>query len=224
MKQLTFFPNYALLCVLCGLLSGCGGQPANTTLIERGNYAMWQSRWSDATTDFNKAIEQHPGDWEAQFNLGKCYMNMGDPVRASQSLAVAESLQPADTEISDLYAKSLLQSGEEDRLYSFLLNRAQKQQTVRSWTVFAEYAIDLDDPDSATNAINTAIAISDGTNARPYVLAAMYAERLGDDTLAVTRWQEAWMIDPANETVSNALRAHGVVPGPTMTGVDDSAQ
>lgn len=224
MKQLKFLPIYVLLGILGGSLSGCGGQPANTTLLERGNYAMWQGRWSDAATDFNKAIEQHPGDWEAQYNLGKCYMNMGDPVRASQSLAVAESLQPTDTEISDLYAKSLLQSGEEDRLYSFLLNRAQKQQTVRSWTVFAEYAIDLDDPDSATNAINTAIAISDGTNARPYVLAAMYAERLGDDTLAVTRWQEAWMIDPTNETVSNALRAHGVVPGPTMTGVDDATQ
>ena len=222
MKQVTFFPIFVLLCVICGSLSGCGGQPANTTLLERGNYAMWQGRWSDATTSFNMAVAQHPGDWEAQYNLGKCYMNLGDPVRASQSLAVAESLQPGDTEISDLYAEALLQGGEQNRLYSYLLRRAQKQQTVRAWTIFAEYAMDLDDPDSATNAINTAIAISDGTNSRPYVLAAMYAERLGDDTLAVTRWQEAWIIDPTDEAVSSALRAHGIVPGPTMTGVDDT--
>ena len=183
---------------------------------------MWQGRWSDAATSFNKAIAQHPGDWEAQYHLGQCYMELGDPLKASQSLAVAESLRPTDTEISDLYAESLLQNGERDRLYSFLLHKAQKQQTVHAWIVFAEYATDLDDPDSAMNAINTAIAISDGTDARPYMIAATYAERLGDDTLAVRRWQEAWVIEPTNETISNALRAHGVVPGPTMTSIDDS--
>jgi Tfp pilus assembly protein PilF len=84
--------------------------------------------------------------------------------------------------------------------------------------------MDLDDPDSATNAINTAIAISDGTDAGPYVIAATFAERLGDDALAINRWREAWMIDPTNEDISNALRAHGIVPGPTMTGVDDNEQ
>ena len=146
---------------------------------------------------------------------------MDNPQKASQSLAVAESLRPTDTDISDLYAESLLQCGERDRLYSFLLKRAQKQQTVRAWIVFAEYANDLDDPDSATNAINTAIALGNGTRARPYIIAATFAERLGDDELAVTRWREAWIIDPMNEHVSNSLRAHGVVPGPTMTGVDD---
>jgi tetratricopeptide (TPR) repeat protein len=185
---------------------------------------MWQGRWSDAATTFDKAVAQHPGDWEAQYYLGQCYMEMGDPVKAGLSLAVAESLQSTNQDISDLYAESLLQSGERDRLYSYLLKRAQKLQTVQAWTVFAEYAIDLDDPDSATNALNTAITISNGTNARPYIIAATYAERLGDDTLAVTRWQEAWMIEPMNENISNALRAHGIVPGPTMTGVDDRSE
>jgi len=201
-------------------LTGCG-QPSNTTLLERGNYAMWQGRWSDAATSFQMAAEQHPGDWQAQYHLGQCYLEMGDATSASQSLAVAESLRPADSEIAALYAESLLLSNEQDKLYSFLLNRAQKQQTVNDWIIFAEYTMDLDDPDSATNAINTAITISNGTDAQPYIIAASFAERLGDDTLAVHRWREAWMIEPSNDSVSNALRAHGIVPGPTMTGVDD---
>ena len=223
MKNLPPSPFCTILSVLCFTLCGCS-QPSNSALLERGNYAMWQGRWSDAAADYNKAIAQHPGDWEAQYHLGQCYMEMDNPQKASQSLAVAESLRPADTDVSDLYAKSLLQCGERDRLYSFLLKRAQKQQTVLAWIVFAEYAIDLDDPDSATNAINTAIALSNGTYARPYIIAATFAERLGDDELAVTRWQEAWIIEPMNEHVSTALRAHGVVPGPTMTGVDDGRE
>ena len=58
----------------------------------------------------------------------------------------------------------------------------------------------------------------------PYIIAASFAERLGDDTLAVTHWRQAWIIEPMNEDISNALRSHGVVPGPTMTGVDDAVE
>ena len=50
------------------VLTNCG-RPANTALIERGDYAMWQSRWADAAMNYSKAIEQHPGDWEAQYKL-----------------------------------------------------------------------------------------------------------------------------------------------------------
>lgn len=220
-------PNRFSVCLLSGtlflMIAGCG-QPSNTALLERGNYAMWQGRWADGAKAFSQATLQHPGDWEAQYHLGQCYMEMGNPQKASQSLAVAQSLQPTNTEIANTYADSLLQSGNADKLYSFLLAQAQKQQTVHDWVNFAEYTMEIDDPDSATTAINTAIAISEGTNARPYVIAAMFAERLGDDELAVTRWREAWVIDPTNEDISNALRAHGIVPGPTMTGVDDAIQ
>jgi hypothetical protein len=88
----------------------------------------------------------------------------------------------------------------------------------------AEYTMELDDPDSATNAINTAIAISNGADATPYMTAASIAERLGDDALAITRWQEAWHIEPHNEYIETALRSHGEVPGPTMTGSADNSE
>ena len=151
-------------------------------------------------------------------------MEMGEPQLASQSLAIAEALKPNNTDIADFYARSLYACGQQDKLFSFLSSRAKKQHTVRAWTRFAEYAMDLDDPDSATNAINTAIELSDGTDATPYVLAATLAERLGDNDRAVTYWQQAWIINPYDETIANALRAHGEIPGPTMTGIVDDTQ
>ncbi len=77
----------------------------------------------------------------------------------------------------------------------------------------------ISDPDSATIAIDTAIALDGGTTANPYIVAATFAEQLGDDTLALTRWKEAWAIDSSNTQVADALRSHGEIPGPTMTGV-----
>ncbi len=220
MKQIT---TSLIGSILLSTFLGCS-QPSNKALLERGNYAMWQERWSDASTNFTKATMQHPGDWEAQYKLGQCQMEMGEPQLASQSLAIAEALKPENDEIADLYAKSLLQSGEQDKLFSFLHTRATKQHSVRAWTRFAEYAMDLDDPDSATNAINTAIALGDGTDTRPYIIAATLAERLGDNQRAVSIWQKAWSIDPYNENIANALRSHGEIPGPTMTGSVNETQ
>ena len=67
-------------------------------------------------------------------------------------------------------------------------------------------------------AINTAIALDAGNTSKPYIVAASFAEQLGDDTLAIQRWKEAWAIDASNEQVADALRGHGEVPGPTLTG------
>jgi tetratricopeptide (TPR) repeat protein len=221
MKPIQLPLLFVLTLTLFVVPGGCS-QPSNQSLLERGNYAMWQGRWSDAADDFIKSTKQHPGDWKAQYQLGQCYMKMGKSQKAAQSLAIAESLQPHNDDIADAYAESLLQCGERDRLFSFLERRANKQQTVQSWITFASYAMDLDDPDAATEAINNAISVSDGTSARPFIIAASFAERLGDDPLAVSYWQEAWIVEPGNDNISNALRAHGIVPGPTMTGVDDS--
>jgi len=228
MKRSTILSN--LTCAILLATIGCAeqtktailGESSNQPFLEKGSYAMWQGRWSDAAAEYTEAVALHPGDWMAQYHLGQCYMEMDNPQMASQSLAIAESLRPANTDIADLYAEALLRAGERDHLYTFLQQRAQKLQTARAWMVFAEYTMDLDDPDSAMNAINTAIAIDSGDNARPYIIAATFAERLGDDELAITRWQEAWIIEPTSPQISDALRGHGIVPGPTMTGVDDS--
>lgn len=208
-------------CVLF-TMAGCG-QPSNSFLMDRGDYAMWQGRWVDAADDFRAAAEMHPGDWRAQYGLGQCLLKIDAPQEASQVLTIAETLRPNNTAIADMLAEALLRSGNNDRLYSFLYKRAQKFQSVHAWTRMAQYTMELDDPDSATNAINTAIAIGGDTDAAPYMTAASIAERLGDDALAISRLQQAWHIDPNNENIDNALRSYGEVPGPTMTGsVDDS--
>ena len=202
---------------------GCG-RPSNTALMKQGDYAMWQGRWADAATNYEKASEQHPGEWEAQYKLGQCYLEMGDPLQACHALSIAESIQPQKNEIADLLSTALMECDNRNGLYTFLQTRATKVQTSRAWTKFAEYSMAMDDPDTAVQAINTAIVMNTSSSAYPYIVAATFAERLGDNTLAVKHWKDAWSIDPNNERVSNALRSHGEVPGPTMTGISTDTE
>jgi len=218
MKKRTSLITGTCFLVLALAVIGCG-RPSNTALMKQGNYAMWQERWADAATNYEKAAMQHPGEWEAQYKLGQCYLEMGDPLQACHALSIAESIQPENTEIADLLATALMECDNRDGLYTFLQTRATKVQTSRAWTKFAEYSMAMDDPDTAVQAINTAIVLNTSSNAYPYIVAATFAERLGDNTLAVKHWKDAWSIDPNNERVSNALRSHGEVPGPTMTGI-----
>ena len=198
-------------------LTACG-QPSTTALMEKGNFAMWQGRWSDAAEKYTEITQLHPGDWEAHFNLGKCLLELGDPNGAATSLEIANTVVPKNLEVSDLLAESYLAAGNENKLFTFLETQAREQQTVRAWTRFAEYAMAISDPDTAMIAINTAIVLDNGATPKPYIVSASFAEQLGDDTLAIQRWKEAWAIDATNTQVADALRGHGVIPGPTMTG------
>ena len=60
------------------------------------------------------------------------------------------------------------------------------------------------------------IAIDNGQTTDPYLLAASFAERLGDLDLALRRLRQAYGIDPYDENVNDRLTALGEVPGPTL--------
>ncbi|MDP6542318.1 MAG: tetratricopeptide repeat protein [Phycisphaerales bacterium] len=198
-------------------ITACG-QPSTTSLMEKGDFARWQGRWNDAAANYSEITQRHPGDWRAHYHLGQCLLELGNPQAASASLEIANAVAPENVEVCDLLAESFLASGNENKLFTFLEQLAKERQTVRAWTRFAEYSMAMSDPDTATLAINTAIAIDEGTTTKPYIVAAGFAEQLGNDDLALQRWKEAWIIDPNNTQVAQAIRGHGEVPGPTMTG------
>jgi len=198
-------------------ITSCG-RPGTTALMEKGDFARWQGRWTDAASCYSDITAMYPGDWAAHYHLGQCLLELGDPRGAAASLEIANAVVPGNTRVSDLLAECLLASGNENKLFTFLEQQAAELQTVRAWTNFAEYSMAISDPDTATTAINTAITLDDGSTVHPYVVAAGFAEQLGDDPLAIRRWKEAWSVDPNNVQVADALRSHGVVPGPTMTG------
>ncbi len=200
------------------LLAGCG-EPGTTRLRDSADYARWQGRWVDAADDYAQITRLHPGDWRAQYRLGQCMLALGQPQQARASLEVAETLRPGDSEIADLLAEAYLEDGDTNHLFSWLRLRAERTQTTVAWMRLAEYAMELDDPDSAMLAADTAIAIDEGRTVEPLLLHADLAVQLGDERAAVDSLRWAWRINPDDTRVNTALRDLGQVPGPTMPGL-----
>src|SRR5690606_32082038 len=124
--------------------------------------------------------------------------------------------RPHDPEIADALAEAMYQVGDEQQLFAFLRQRAESTQSVESYLRLAHYSLEMDDPDSARIALNTAISIDNGQSVEPYLSAADFAERLGDMDLAVRRLRQAYGINPRDKRVTERLLALGEVPGPSI--------
>lgn len=197
-------------------LIGCTNQRPVANLRQDGDNYFAHGQWAEAEAEYSQIVERYPGDWEAQYKLGLTWQKMGKYQAARRALEIAHSLQPNDVAISDALAETMFQQGREDELFAFLRERAQSTQTVHSYLLLSEYTIALNDPDSASIALNTAIAIDNGQSVEPYLAAAAFAQRLGDLDLAVRRLRQAYGIDPYDEQVKQRLRDLGEVPGPTI--------
>ena len=113
-------------------------------------------------------------------------------------------------------AEALFQQGEESRLFAFLRQRAESTQTPGAYLRLARYSLELSDPDSASVALEKAIAIDDGQTVEPYLAAASFAERLGDLETALRRLRQAYGIDHTDGRVRQRLKDLGEIPGPTL--------
>jgi len=179
-------------------------------LFDRGEYAL-------AADEYREIIDRYPGDWEAQYRYGLCQLELDAPTRAQRAIKIAHDRRPDDADIADALAEAIFRTGDAPRLYAFLRNRAESEGTAHAWLMLGRYSMELNDPDSARIAIDTAIAVDPESSIEPYLAAADLAEQLGDVPLAVRRLRQAYGLDPRNETISRRLRSHGEIPGPGIT-------
>jgi Tfp pilus assembly protein PilF len=106
----------------------------------------------------------------------------------------------------------MFQQGDESRLFAFLRGRAESTQSVEAYLKLAQYSIELNDPDSAQTAIDTAIEIDQGRSTGPYIEAARLAERLGHLDDAVARLRQAYGINPYDHRIMEQMKALGEDP------------
>ncbi|MBT7351546.1 MAG: tetratricopeptide repeat protein, partial [Phycisphaerae bacterium] len=165
---------------------------------------------------YGELADRDQTDWKAQAALGHAALEAGDLSTARRALEIASTLRPSNVDIARDLADTLEQQEAWDDLFAYLQDRATTTSTSDDWLRLARVAIEADDPDTARQAIRTAIAVDGGTTVSPYLRAARLARRLGDDQDAFRALALAWQLDPQDVDVQNALRDIGVVPGPTM--------
>jgi len=210
----------SIACVLLSFLmmffTGCQSQRPVESIRDRADFLFNQQRYHEAAQEYAAITARYPGDWRAQFQLGRSMLASGDLGAARQALEQAHSLRPGDDGVADALAEVMFRQDDEQALFAFLRQRAESTQSVAAYRRLAHYSLEMGDPDSARTAIRTAIRLDGGQSVGPYLDAAALAEYLGDVDEAVHRLRQALWINPRHELVNARLRDFGEVPGPTL--------
>jgi tetratricopeptide (TPR) repeat protein len=192
-------------------LPGCLSQRPVDAIRVSGDNRMRAGDYAGARDEYAEIVARYPGDWQAQYNLGRCMLETQQYSRARQALETAYTLKPSQ-EVADALARAMFLQKDETRLFSFLRDRASTERTVEAHTQLGRYAMEMNDPDSAQVAFDTAIEIDMGQRTGPYLEAAKLEERLGHLDLAVNRLQQAYGINAYDTRIHEMLRRMGEDP------------
>jgi Flp pilus assembly protein TadD len=205
-----------LLSLITLSLGGCQAARPIDTIRASGDHMFRFGDYEGARDEYAEIVSRQPGDWEAHYKLGVCLLHTGDFAAARRSLEVAHTRKPDNQDVANALAEAMFRQNDEARLFAFLRERASRTQQVVAYQQLGRYSMELNDPDSARVAIDTAIEIDKGRTTDPYLDAATLAERLGQLDEAVRRLRQALGIDTRDYRVRERLRALGEDPDTLM--------
>lgn len=205
-----------VLATLAFATIGCQKGPSSEVLLERAGHDYEYGRYEEAAQTYQIILDRYPGDPQANLGLGRSMLELDRLAEARSALEIAAVANPDDFEICKALAEAMFKDGDTVRLYQLLRDQAIEQQRLEAWLLMAEYALASDDPDTAQTAITAALDLSDGSTPEPYLEAARFAERVGDQAEAIRRLRQAYGIAPEDPRVIVGLQEYGEVPGPTI--------
>ncbi len=195
--------------------AGCGLRPIESVRT-RADFQFQQQEYQQAAIEYAEITDRAPGDWQAQYRLGLCEIELGNADRARTALEIAHARQPANADVVDAMAEAMFRQGDEQALFDLLTQRAETERTVRAWLRLGRYSAELGDADTALTAFETAIELVAGRSVDPYVQKALFSQKICDLDGAFHRLRQAYRINPDDPVVDQRLRDLGEIPGPTL--------
>jgi tetratricopeptide (TPR) repeat protein len=204
-------------------MTGCQAARPTDTIRASGDFMMRQGDYEGAAGEYGEIIAKYPGDWQAQYKYGQCMLELRQYAPARRAMEIAYNAtnnvyaaKQKEPELALGLAEAMFQQGDESRLFAFLKQRASNLQTIESYLTLAKFALDMNDPDTARTALETAIVLDDGLTTEPYLQIAALNERLGNLDEAIRRLRQAYGINPDDRRVKQALVTLGETPGPAL--------
>ncbi len=198
------------------LLVGCAASRPVDDIRTSADELYEQGAYAEAAHEYAQIVERYPGDWQGQYKLGRCWLELGEAPDARRALEIAQRSRPHDDDVADALAEAMYEEGDEEQLFAFVYERAQSTGSVRAYRRLAHYSWALHDPDLAQMALETAIVLDGAETVEPYLDAATFHQGLGNADMVRRRLRQAYGIDPFDQRVHDRLRAVGEVPGPTL--------
>jgi len=196
-------------------LAACStGRPMVAARAE-ADHAFKHGQFEKAAPAYLEILEKAPGDWEVEYRYGVCLAKLGNLRDARTHVETAHAANPTSEEVAAGLAEVYFQLGEKQKLVQLLQDRGNLQRSIPSFMLLADYALRMDDPDTANTAVRGAILLSDGKIVAPYLKAVEVAERLGDTKTAAMRVRQAYTVDPKSPSVNAKLAEYGIASEPT---------
>lgn len=195
------------------LLSGCAASSASRPMVaakKEADFAFEHGDFAKAAPAYLEILERAPGDWEVEYRYGVSLAELGNLREARTHCETAQAANPASEEVAAGLAQVYYRLGEKQKLVQLLQDRGNLQRSLPSFMLLAEYGLKMDDPDTASMAVNGAILLAEGDSYEPYLKAVEVAERLGDTKLAARRLRQAYTIAPKSPAVAAKLSEYGL--------------
>jgi Flp pilus assembly protein TadD len=191
-------------------LSACStGRPMVAAKAE-ADHAFKHGQFDKAAPAYLEILEKAPGDWEVEYRYGVCLAELGNLREARTHCETAHASNPTSEEVAAGLAEVYFKLGEKQKLVQLLQDRGNLQRSIPSFMLLADYALKMDDPDTANTAVRGAILLVDGKDVAPYLKAVEVAERLGDTRTAAMRLRQAYTIEPKSPSVNAKLAEYGL--------------
>ena len=214
--QRMFFAAGLLACVA---VTGCSTTRPLPFVRDQGDKALDRENYTTAQAEVTEVVTRDPTDWRSRVKLAKALGHLGRYPAMREQMAVAYDLRPEDPEILDLYCESMLMAKDNDTLTRFLRDLSVSPGRVEDFIRLGYYAAKVGDVDEAERALLTGAKLDRGQSVEPQMALASFYANLGDDERALGRLRMALFLDPENESIKEAIRSHGQIPGPSYAVV-----
>ncbi|MDB5295366.1 MAG: Tetratricopeptide repeat protein [Phycisphaerales bacterium] len=225
--------------LLATAAGGCADvlQPNAGEPREAGIKLYNAGQYPEAAGSFANAVKQRPQDYEAHYYLGRTYESMRNYHQAVGSYRTAltvmsNSLKGADDAAFRLKVldgmASAIAAGQDPSLEQAAFSRTGGPKAAEDFFVLAKVRRAAGDADSALTEYQKAGALDPGS----FAVAkehGLYLLQLNQRTKGIEELKRAYALNyrarkPDDEQLNTALRAGGVIPGPSLTEGKDLPQ
>jgi Flp pilus assembly protein TadD len=227
------FSQRTTLIVLLGV-AGCAdmvtysydAQHQGMKLFNQGDYA-------NAAGAFRNSVRQMPTNYESEYYLGACYVQLTQYQQAIAAFKTARQTSNMTlmgqedvqfhNKIIDGLAMAIAMSDIRDAEINAAQQDAQAHGGAESWYLLGKIFAYRGDADSAIDAYNRATLLEPNNFyiAKDY---GLFLERLGQGARAEAPLRRAYSLDNTDTQVAEALNRIGVVPGPSLLNQDQLAK
>jgi tetratricopeptide (TPR) repeat protein len=186
---------------------------------------------------FEYVVHNDATDYKSHYYLGQVGLASGEPDYARRHFEIAYTIRqarpetfiapepglndtqlpiPSRSQIVDGLAEAIYQQKNFPQLFTFLNQVCQQYGQPDDYLRQARYMKLVGDPDAARFAHVNAARATGGKQAGPYVALGDFLDDVGLRDEATKAYRQAYTIDPNHPKLADKLRAHGLVPGPTI--------